>query len=343
MIEMVVNNEKRLKAIKAVDKYLNKKGYTKYMTLFLNGYNSNHIYVNFCYVESIKAYRMVWFDLNYINLKHLDRYISEQIMTSYSANKLVELLSKIEYKSAEVLNDEILGDRVELKLFFNGEQSYVFDRFLPKKWSKLIDPLVLTFSYLPRGMELFLNEIFAIFDNTENQFNTRKPVKLNLKKDKFEKFFSDMARDKGTKLYANSRVTFLEKINDKYIAIVDDIDPVLVMIEEVNEDFTSLWCSCNKVGFCEHIYAALLALRNKSFNNFYKVRYKGDNFTLLDRVRDGLFYFCFGIEGDNLLLVSDNAGIVASPIVEDGKCMFEVIEDDDECSLSKYLEQYNKE
>ena len=59
-------------------------------------------------------------------------------------------------------------------------------------------------------------------------------------------------------------------------------------------------------------------------------------------VRDGLIYFCFGIDGDNLLLVSDNEGIVAAPIVENGKCMFEVIEDDDDCSLSKYLEQFDK-
>ena len=340
---MIINNDKHLKTFKAIDKYINKKGYTKYMSLFLNGYNNNHIYVCFCYAENIKAYRMVWFDFNFINLKHLDRYVSEQIMTSFSANKLVELFSKIDYKSGEVLNDEILGDRVELELFFNGNQRYVFDRFLPKKWNKLIDPLVLVFSYLPRGMELFLNEIFAIFDRTEDQFNVRKAIKLNLKKDKFEKYFKDMAIDKGTKLYANSRVNFLEKINNKYIAIVDDIEPVLVIVEEVNDDFTTMWCSCNKINYCEHIYAVLLAIRDKSFNNFYKVRYKGDNFTLLDRIRDGLFYFCFGIDGDNLLLVSDTGGIVASPILENGKCMFEVIEDDDECSLSKYLEQYNKE
>ena len=100
--------------------------------------------------------------------------------------------------------------------------------------------------------------------------------------------------------------------------------------------------ACDKIHYCEHIYAVLLALRNKTFNNFYKVRYKGDNITLLDRVRDGMFYFCFGIDGDNLLLINENGAVTTTPIVEEGKCMFEVIEDDDECSLSKYLEKYDK-
>lgn len=339
---MVLNDDKFFKTIKSIDRYLKKKNYHKYMTMFLDGYNNNHIYINFCYADDIKAYRLVWFDLNFINVKHLDRYISEQIMTSFSANKLIENLRKIDYKSDEVLNDNILGDRVYIKLFLDGEKSYVFDRFLPKKWSKFIDPFILAFSYLPRGMDLFLNEMFAIFDKAEEQYNSRKAIKLDVFKDKFEKHFGDLARDKGTKLYANGRVTFLEKINDKYIAIVDDIEPRLVIVDQINNDFTALWCTCNKAHYCEHIFAALLALRNKTFNNFYKVRYKGDNFTLLDMVRDGLIYFCFGIDGDNLLLVSDNEGIVAAPIVENGKCMFEVIEDDDDCSLSKYLEQFDK-
>ena len=123
---------------------------------------------------------------------------------------------------------------------------------------------------------------------------------------------------------------------------LDDVEPILVVVQEINDDFTLLWCSCGRDYYCSHIYAVLLALKHKSFNNFYKVRYRGDNLSLLDRVRDGLFYFCFGIDGDNLLLINENGAVTTTPIVEEGKCMFEVIEDDDECSLSKYLEKYDK-
>ena len=341
---MILNNDKDKydKEIKAIDKYLKKLGYNKYLTMFLYGYNNNHIYVSFNYVEKIKAYRMVWFDLNYIDLKHLDRYISEQIMTSFAANKLVEGIVGLKIKPGNEFKDDILGDRVIIKNYLKDGEEYAFDRFLPKKWAALIDPIILVFSYLPRSMELFLNEMFAKFDNTEEIYNTRKAIKFNLNKDKFEKFFGDMEKDKGTKLYANSKVLFLEKLEDKYLAIVEDVEPVLVVVHAINDDFTILWCSCPGKKYCSHIFATLLAIKNRSFNNFYKVRYKGDNFSLLDRVRDGLFYFCFGIKDDSLLLISDNGGIMASPIVENGKCMFEVIEDDDECSLSKYLEKYDK-
>ena len=339
---MILNKDTKYeKAMKAIDKYIKRCGYSTYLTMFLNGYNNNHIYVSFCYAEKIKAYRMVWFDLNFIDLKHLDKFISEQIMTSFAANKLVELIVGLKIKPGNEFSDDILDDRVIIKNILKDGEVYAFDRFLPKKWAALIDPIILVFSYVPRSMEYFVNEMFAKFDNTEEMYNTRKAIKFNLKKDKFEKFFGEMERDKGTKLYANSKVSFLEKLENKYLAIVEDVEPVLVIISEINDDFTILWCSCPGRKYCSHIYAALLALKNKSFNNFYKVRYKGDNFTLLDRVREGLVYFCFGIKDDTLLLISDNGGITASPIVENGKCMFEVIEDDDDCSLSKFLEKYN--
>ena len=60
----------------------------------------------------------------------------------------------------------------------DNPKEYVFDRFLPLEWEPFIDLFAIVFSYLPRGMEVFLHEIFAKFDGAEERFNCLKPFKF---------------------------------------------------------------------------------------------------------------------------------------------------------------------
>ena len=102
------------KLLKKIDTYLNKKSHINYFTVKLISYNNNYIYIRFDYVDKIKAYKVVWFDLKYINIKELDQYINMQLVTSFFANKMVEFLSKVQIDSGEVLNHNVLGDRIEI-------------------------------------------------------------------------------------------------------------------------------------------------------------------------------------------------------------------------------------
>ena len=89
-------------------------------------------------------------------------------------------------------------------------------------------------------------------------------------------------------------------------------------------------------------YAVLLALRKKEYKNFYKVKYTGREETILEKVTIGSFYLSFGVDGDKILLITEDGKIYPADIMQKGKCVFEVIEDDDECSLSKILADYKK-
>ena len=81
------------------------------------------------------------------------------------------------------------------------------------------------------------------------------------------------------------------------------------------------------------------AIREEKFNSFYKVRYVGKAETLLEKVTIGNFYLCFGVEDNKLLLVTAEGNVFPANIMHKNKCVFEVIEDDDDCSLSKYIEE----
>ena len=324
-----------------INKYLRKKGHELVMSVFLSNYNNHDIYIRFDYIAKLSVYKIVWVDLNFIDYKHLGDYINQQTVTKYVALQLVEKIVVNDKESDYSLNDDIKGDRVEI-LFYSekGIKEYVFDRFLPLDWSFLIDPLALIFSYLPRSMEVMLNEIFAIFDGTEENYNALKPVKFDLMNGDDDAIFKSSSVLDGTKCFENERVEFLEKIDNHYLAIVEDRNPCLVNIREDDDGYTFMWCNCNHPGYCKHIYATILAIREKQIKPFYKVTYKGKDESLLDKVMSGKFFLCFGIEGDSLLLITSESMIFKADIVVDGKVVFEVIEDDDDCSLSKALERY---
>lgn len=326
-----------------VDKYLDKKGHDKVLTIYLDNYNGNKIYIRYDYVADIMVYKVTWVDFNFFKEKKIEKYINTQMVTKILATRMADIITKISIPSGEVYNDSIIGDRVTIINYESKEKGvYVFDRFLPLEWKVFIDPLAIIFSYLPRSMECFLTEIFGKLDGLEDKFNALKPYKFDIIKDDLTKIFKPAIIARGTKYFEEDRVSFLEKVNDKYIAIVEGSYPYLVIVHMVDKEHVILWCNCKYEGYCKHIYAVILAIRKKKFKNFYKVINSHANASLLDKVTDGSFNLCFGVENDNLLLISNEGAISSVPIMKDGKCSFKVLEDDDELSLSKILDKYKR-
>lgn len=311
------------------------------MSVFLSDFNNHDIYIRFDYVGKLSVYKIVWVDLKFIDEKHLEDYINQQIVTKYVALQIVDKILEINKESSYKIDPDIKGDRVEM-ILYRGEEvrEFVFNRFLPIDWDFLIDPLALVFSYLPRSMEVFLNEIFAIFDGTKEKYNSLKPVKFDLMSGDDDGIFRSQAILQGTKCYEDDRVEFLEKVDDHYLAIVEGAVQYLVNIKDYGDGYLFLWCNCRSDYYCKHIYATILAIRDKKFKPFYKVVYKGKDETLLDKVMTGKYFLCFGIEGDKLLLITAESMIFKADILVDNKCVFEVIEDDDDYSLSKALDRY---
>lgn len=339
MIEMFINKNKSV--FDKINEYLAKKGHTLEMSIYLSNYNHNNIYVRFDYIKKLAVYKIVWVDLNFFDEKHIEDYINVQMVTKYLSLKIAEKMLAFEQESTYSYNEDILGDRVEILSYFKGDtREYIFDRFLPLELEQLIDPLAMIFSYLPRSMDVFLNEIFGKFDGTEERFNYTKPTKFNLLTSDYKKLFKQSTKELGEKIYNAGNVTFLEKFDNKYYAIVEDRGPNLVILDQIEEEYSLLLCNCKNHTYCKHIYATLKAIRKNEFKKFYKVKYTGREETLLEKVMLGSFNLCFGIDGSKILLVTEDSGIFPVDIIQKGKCVFEVLEDDDECNLSKILNDY---
>ena len=327
-----------------INEYLAKRGHDLIMSIYLNNYNGNNIYIRLDYVKRLSIYKIVWVDLNFFDPKKMEDYINIQMVTKYIAIKLIEQLAIIKFDSDYVLNDKIIGDRVEIVTYLkDSPREFVFDRFLPLEWETFIDVFALIFSYLPRGMEIFLHEIFAKFDGTEERFNCTKPVKFDLLNGDIESLFRKMVVTRGEKLFADDKVKFLEKVSeDFYYAIVEDDVDHLAFIRLVDDEHVQMWCNCKCDYYCKHLYAAIKAIREEKFNNFYKVKYIGREESLLEKVTIGNFYLCYGISDGKLLMINDDGSIFPCDVIQKGKVAFEVLEDDDDCTLSNKIKELSE-
>lgn len=325
-----------------IEKYLRKKGHQLCMSIFLCDYNKNNIYIRFDYLPKLSCYKIVWVDLNFFDEKNIEQYINIQMVTKVLSMRLVEMMQNVKYDNSYSFHERFIGDRVEILSYFQDKVTeFVFDRFLPIEWKFLIDPLVIVFSYLPRSMEVFLNEMFGSFDGLEKNYMFHKPIRFDIFKDDFKELFSSSSINIGTKYYENDHVSFLEKIDNQYIAIVEERRPFLVTIDDLGEGVYQFHCSCKIDNYCRHLYAVLLAIRNKKFKKFYKVKYIGKEETMLELVTISNYYLCFGVDEDNLLVVTGKDMVSSFPILQNGKKAFEVIEDDDNLSLSKIIDSYD--
>jgi hypothetical protein len=295
------------------------------------------------FVKKLSVYKIVWIDLNFFDEKKIEDYINVQMITKFLALKIVEKMLMIKHDGGYVANDDIIGDRVEVLTYFsNNQKEFVFDRFLPLDWEFLIDPLAMLFTYLPRSMEIFLHEIVAKYDGTEERFNYEKPVKFDLFNGDIDSLFKKHVIVRGQKYFEENRVKFLEKLDDKFVSVVENEEGklYLVIVSQVKKDYVLLSCDCKCDYYCKHIYATLKAIRENRYNNFYKVKYTGREETLLEKVTVSNFHYCCGTTGDKILLISSDGNIGTVDIVQNGKVVFEVIEDDDDCSLSKKISEH---
>lgn len=340
---MLFGKSKNKSVFDVINDHLIKKGHRLLMSIFLSGYNGNNIYIRFDFLPKLSVYKIVWVDINFFDEKHIDDFINMQMITKFVSISLVEKMMAVDYESDFITNEDIVGDRVEILSYFNdAAKEYVFDRFLPLEWEKLIEPLVLVFSYLPRGMDVFLNEMLGKFEGTEEKYNYSKPVKFDLLKSDLAELFRPISLEGGAKLYEDGKVTFLEKVGNKYFALIKDKGAHFVVLDQVDPEHALVSCDCNLDYHCKHSCAALLALRDKKFNNFYKVKLINNKASSFELSILGQFFMAYGIEKDQMMIVAPEGVVFPVDIIQDGKCVFEVIEDDDDLNLSKKLKEYQK-
>jgi len=324
--------------INIIQKYFNKQNLL--LEIYLLNYETYNLYIRIDYIKKINTYKLSWFDLDLINDKVVEKYISSEYLSESIIKHLIYLLENKENN----YHEEQEKNTVIFNAYFNEGYHYQFTRFIPKQLLFLGEIFAIIFDNLPRKLENFLYELHAEIMGTRSRYEYQDEIIFDLYHDNLNKIFSKKIIERGEIYYKEGKVKFLEKIEDKYYAVVSGTEKYLTVIK-YNEQLKEmlLYCTCPCKFYCKHIYALIKSIRNNDEHKFYKVLYINKNENILENITNSKYLLCSGVVEDYLEIINRYGEIELVPLLDDNNNLnFKVLEDDENNTLTKEIRKIIK-
>ena len=308
--------------------------------LYLENYHNFYIYIRLDYYKKLKLYKLSWIDLANIDNKDIASTISYEYIPLGIIGELEQIAKNIKINKYEKITKDEYKVTINNNLF-NNKFTLIFNRYIPKELSVLFNLLVVIFDNLPRKLNSFLEELGAEIIGNTKKYEYTEEFKFDLFNDDLDKLFDYQIIERGKEYHKEGRVFFLEKIKDRYFAVVGGKNILYVVIIKYDEENkkTSVYCSCPCEFYCKHIYAVILAIRNNELRKFYKITHNSNDLNLLDRIMNFNFLLTIGIDddGNNYLVIEDGQLKLLPVLNNNGKSEWIVLEDDEKETLTKRL------
>ena len=335
--------------IKLIKKYYKKN--PTFLELTISNYEEHNLYISINDMGKGKDYKLSWFDLDMIVSKNIDRYVSCQYIPTIIIESIKESFltyhADTNVKEETIKDDYIVTLKANLKTKHLDNIDVKFRRYLSGKSAYLMDLFIFIFDHMPRIYEEFLFEILSKLTHSSERYEYKKEFEFDLFEDDIDELFEYIISVRGKKYYEEGRVQFLEKIDDRYFAVVEGSEKYLTVINyNEEEQKMKVYCSCPCEFYCKHIYAVIMAIRNNEFKRFYKVMYNNTNKDLYERIVDFDYYLCTGVVEQNLELINNYGEIELVPILDiNNECNWKVLEDSEDEELTKQIKYFldNKE
>lgn len=326
-----------------------KKFYKKnetFLELRLVNYEKVNLFICVTKTSDKRDYKLSWFDLDDIEGSDINKYISCQYIPHEVIENVKSFYSNctvnMEQEKPLIYENDMVFLNANIVTKENETIDISFRRYLPKSMSNLMDLFIFIFKNMSKKFEGFLFEILAELTGSESKYEYKKEFVFNLFEDDINTLFEFQIVQRGINYYEEGRVKFLEKIDDRYFAIVEGNEKYLVIIKyNDEEEKMQVYCTCPCEFYCKHMYAVIMAIRNDEFNRFYKVSYRNPDKDLLERIIDFNYVLCIGVVEQNLEIINDYGEIELVPILDvHGKNNWIVIEDSEDEELTKQIKYF---
>lgn len=335
------NNEK----VSLIKKYFKKE--PTLLELTLMDYEGYNLYITLNENRKAGSYRLSWFDLDQLKDKNIDKYLS----CEYIDSEIIKLIKDdfLKYEISSKYSDDLLTDKniVILKANLKTKKDECIDvsfkKYLPNSLAHLADLIIFIFKNMPKKYEGFLFELLAKLTNSVEKYEYKNEFDFDLyDEEDLDKLFSYQIIQRGKKYYEENKIKFLEKVEDRFYAIVEGTEKYLVIIKYNEEERKmQVYCSCPCEFKCKHMYAVILAIRNKEYKRFYKIIYRNPNKSLLERVMDFDYVLCTGVVEQNLEIVNNYGELELVPILDvNGQYNWQVLEDSEDEKLTKQIKYF---
>lgn len=326
-----------------------KKYYKKdiiFLELKLINYEGFNLYMILTESKKYNSYRLSWFDLDEIKDKHIEKYIC----CEYIQSDIIDLIKNdyAKYDVAIDYNDEFLTDKdtvifnADIKTKKSNAINVSFKKYLPNNLSILADLIIFVFKNMPRKYEGFMYELLAKLTGSTEKYEYKKEFDFDLFNGDINKIFRYPIVQRGQKYYEEDKIEFLEKIDNRYFAIVEGTEKYIVIVKyDEKEKKTQVYCSCPCEFYCKHICAVILTIRDNKFKRFYKIMYKNPNKNLLERIMDFEYFLCLGVVEQNFEIINNYGELELVPILDvNNKYNWEILEDSEDEKLMKQVEYF---
>ena len=336
-----VNYEAKISLIK---KYYKRD--TIFLELKLINYEGYNLYMILSESKKYNSYRLSWFDLDEIKDQHIEKYICCEYIHTDIINLIKNDYAK--YDVAIDYNDEFLTDKdtvifnANIKTKKSNAINVSFKKYLPKNLSILADLIIFVFKNMPRKYEGFMYELLAKLTGSTEKYEYKKEFEFDLFNGDINEIFRYPIVQRGQKYYEEDKIEFLEKIDNRYFAIVEGTEKYIVIVKyDEKEKKTQVYCSCPCEFYCKHICAVILAIRDNKFKRFYKIMYKNPNKNLLERIMDFEYFLCLGVVEQNLEIINNYGELELVPILDvNNKYNWEILEDSEDEKLMKQVKYF---
>lgn len=326
-----------------------KKYYKKdiiFLELKLINYEGFNLYMILTESKKYNSYRLSWFDLDEIKDKHIEKYICCEYIHTDIINLIKNDYAK--YDVAIDYNDEFLTDKdtvifnANIKTKKSNAINVSFKKYLPKNLTILADLIIFVFKNMPRKYEGFMYELLAKLTGSTEKYEYKKEFEFDLSNDDINEIFRYPIVQRGKKYYEEDKIEFLEKIDNRYFAIVEGTEKYIVIVKyDEKEKKMQVYCSCPCEFYCKHICAVILAIRDNKLNRFYKIMYKNPNKNLLERIMDFEYFLCLGLVEQNFEIINNYGELELVPILDvNNKYNWEILEDSEDEKLMKQVKYF---
>lgn len=320
--------------IKQVSKYIKNKDIV--LDIKLINYENYNLYFRIDYIKKLNIFKISWIDLDLIKDNKIEKYLN---IEHISLEVVEEICDLIERNNTFDYIEETNKNIVEFTTYYlTNNYHFIFNRYIPQNLSNISDIFIIIFNHLPRRLTEFLEELHAEIMHTKSIYEYQDNLNFDLFNDDLENIFNKTIIKRGKEYYKENKVTFLEKIEDKYYAIVKGNEEYLVVIKYDEDNMlTQLYCTCPCEFFCKHIASAILAIRAKYENKFYKVLAISKEDTLLD-LANNKHYLSIGVEEEYIKIINKYGEIELVPLFdEESNLMWKVLEDSPNKKLYKEI------
>lgn len=255
-----------IKIDKEVEKYLKKKKEDVVFSTRIRNYSKSNFYIAIVYNRKINMYKVLFIPLDVIEDGKIDDFACYQFIDTMSVNYIVESFKheKDKFNESFCFKENKLIDTYKVEICINlaGEiYNFTATRYIPKLWLFMFESIVMVFQYVPHIASGLCEDLLTLFQDEAENIMYQESFEFDLLRDD-EKTLKEKF---GDEIFSDSKISQLEKINNKYFSIVNK----KVVIVDYDHGITNVYCGCEN--YCKYVLTVMMAIRNNFEKKFSKI------------------------------------------------------------------------